>query len=166
MKQKLVFCSIVLMLSFANLTAAKDRPYKNLRDTANWSALPGVASTSISLDKLPYKNILDAAKWSKLKNGRALTVTLYKRSAHGSQFQFGGDPDAMFPVERGGCNWGCCFKICISDAIPGQTCALACGSCVVDGSAFGCAICVGCGAVATAAIELCSIHCCMTAGGC
>ena len=67
MKHKLVLCSILLMLSFANLTVAKNRPFKNLVETANWSALPRVASSSVSLDKLPYKNILDAAKWSKLK---------------------------------------------------------------------------------------------------
>ena len=165
MKQKLVFCSILLMLSFANLTVAKNLPYKNLADTANWSALPRAAATSVSLDKLPYKNILDAAKWSKLKNGRALTASLTKRSAHGSPVQFE-DPEALFPVEHGACNWGCCFKICLFSALPGQTCALGCGSCIVDGSTFGCAICAAFGAVATAAVELCSIHCCLQAGGC
>ena len=166
MKQKLVLCSILLMLSSANLVAAKNRPFKNLIETANWSALPRVASSPVSLNQLPYKNILDAAKWSKLKNGRALTVSLNKRSAHGSPVQDGDDPGALFTIQHGGCNWGCCFKICLRDAIPGQTCAFGCGSCVVDGSTFGCAICAACGAVATAAIELCSIHCCMTAGGC
>jgi hypothetical protein len=165
MKQKLVLCSILLMLAFANLTAAKDLPYKNLIDTANWSALPRAASTSLSLDKLPYKNILDAAKWSMLKNGRALTVSL-KRSAHGAPVQFGDDPSILFPVGAGRCNWGCCFKICLGSALPGTTCAMGCGSCVVDGSTFGCAICAACGVVATAAIELCSINCCIKAGGC
>ncbi|MDX6499439.1 MAG: hypothetical protein QOG23_2699 [Blastocatellia bacterium] len=165
MKQKLVLCSILLMLSFANVTAAKNLPFKNLVETANWSALPRVASTSVSLDKLPYKNILDAAKWSKLKNGRALTISL-KRSAHGAPFQFADDPSALFPVGAGRCNWGCCFKICLGSALPGTTCAMGCGGCVVDGSVFGCAICAACGAVATAAIELCSINCCIKAGGC
>src|SRR5258706_13806001 len=128
MKQKLVLYSILLMLSFANLTAAKNLPYKNLIETANWSSLPRAASTSVSLDKLPYKNILDAAKWSKLKNGRALTVSL-KRSAHGAPVQFADDPSALFPVGKGGCNWGCCFKICLGSALPGQTCAMGGGGC-------------------------------------
>ena len=166
MKQKLVLCSILLMLSSANLIAAKSRPFKNLIETANWSALPRVASTPVSLNQLPYKNILDAAKWSKLKNGRALRVSLTRRSAHGSPFQFEDDPSTLFPVGKGACNWGCCFKICLGSALPGTTCAMGCGSCVVDGSTFGCAICVACGAVATAAIELCSINCCLKAGGC
>jgi hypothetical protein len=166
MKQKLALCSILLMLSFANLAAAKNLPYKNLVDTANWSTLPRAASTSVSLDKLPYKNILDATKWSKLKNGRALTASLTKKSAHGSTLQFPDDPSALFPVEHGGCNWGCCVKTCLRSALPGQTCALGCGSCVVDGSTFGCAICAACGAVGVAAIEFCTLHCCIDPGGC
>lgn len=165
MKQKLVLCSILLMLSSANLIAAKNRPYKNLIDTANWSARPAVASSPVSLNQLPYKNILDAAKWSKLKNGRALRVSLARRSAHGSPFQFE-DPEALFPLEKSGCNWGCCVKKCLYSALPGQTCAFGCGSCLVDGSVFGCAICAACGAVGVAAVEFCTLHCCIDPGGC
>src|SRR5258706_14984097 len=165
MKQKLVLYSILLMLSFANLTAAKNLPYKNLIETANWSSLPRAASTSVSLDRLPYKNILDAAKWSKLKNGRSLRVSLTKRSAHGSPFQFE-DRDALFPVAHGGCNWGCCVKTCLYSALPGTTCAMGCGGCVVDGSVLGCAICAACGAVGLAAVEFCTLHCCINPGGC
>jgi hypothetical protein len=165
-KQKLVLCSILLMLSSANLIAAKNRPFKNLIDTANWSAPPAVASTPVSLNQLPYKNILDAAKWSKLKNGRALRVSLTRRGAHGSPFQFD-DNEALFTVTKGPtCNWSCCVKKCLYSALPGTTCAMGCGSCIVDGSAFGCAICAACGAVGIAAVEFCTLHCCVDPGGC
>lgn len=166
MKHKLVLCSILLMLSFANLTVAKNRPFKNLVETANWSALPRVASSSVSLDKLPYKNILDAAKWSKLKNGRALRASLTRMNAHGSPFQFGDDPAALFPVVKGGCNWGCCVKRCLTSALPGTMCAMGCGGCYVDGSVLGCAVCAACGAVGIAAVEFCTLHCCIDPGGC
>lgn len=166
MKNTLLLCSILLMLSFASLTSAKNLGYKNLLETAKWSTLPKAATPSVSLNKLPYKNILDVAKWSTLTKGRALSASLRRRNAHGSLIQDEGDPGALFPLEHGGCGWGCCFKICLRSAMSGELCIVGCGTCTVDGSIFGCAVCAACGAVAVAAVEFCSIHCCIDAGGC
>ncbi len=165
MKHKLMLCSILLMLSFATLASGKNLLYKNLAEAAKWSALPKAVPTSISLNKLPYKNILDAAKWSKLVNGRALSANLRKRNAHGSPVQGFDDPEALFAFGPGsGCRWGCCFKTCLRSAMSEELCIVSCGSCVVDGSTFGCAICAACGAVAAAAIEFCGLHCCVDPG--
>jgi hypothetical protein len=166
MKHKILLCSILLMLSFASLASAKNLAYKNIAEVGNWSSLSKATSTSISLNELPYKNILDAAKWSRLTNGRALTASLRKRNAHRFPEQ---DPDVLFAVGSGGgggCNWGCCFKRCVRNSLDGVLCAGGCGSCFADGSAYGCAVCAACGAVAVAAVEMCSIGCCMHVGGC
>ena len=168
MKRMLLMFSILLVLSWASVTSAKNLPFKNLIDAAKWSTLPKTASASISLDKLPYKNLTEVARWSRMINGRLLTASLRKK-AHASPVQDFTD-DELFAAgaaaERGGpCNWGCCMKNCLSD-YPGGMCGTNCAACALTGNPWGCAICVGCSAVGLAAIELCSLHCCISAGGC
>jgi len=165
MKRMLLMFSILLMLSGASLTSAKTLPYRNLMEVANWSTVVRTAATPLSVNQLRYKNILDAAKWSRMINGRKLTVSLRKKAHASPVLEYG--EDELFAVGARGsaCNWICCMGNCLSD-YPGGLCGTNCAACALTANPWGCAVCAGCSAVGLAAIELCSIHCCITAGGC
>ena len=168
MKRMLLMFSILLMLSFASVTSAKNLPYKNLLEAAKWSTIAKAATTSVSLDKLPYKNLTEVARWSRMINGRMLSASLRKKAAHASPVQDFTD-DELFAIgdaERGGpCNWACCMRYCLQD-LPESFCGTNCLVCALTGAPWSCAVCASCGAVGIAALELCSIHCCIAAGGC
>ena len=145
--------------------------YRTLRDASQYSmflgedrsSLTSAESRPILLNNLPYKNILNAGKWSRMLTGRAL-MTRSKKNAHVPQ-----DGDEMFMVLEyggGGCNWSCCFKQCMGSAMSGTgtLCTSNCTACGVTGNAWPCAVCVGCGTVGFAAIEFCSLHCCVDPG--
>jgi hypothetical protein len=167
MKRTVLMFSVLLMLSCSGLASAKDVSYKNLIEVAHWSTLPSAAS--ISLERLPYKNILEASKWSRMINGRTLTASLRKKTAHASRVD-DYDSDELFAVGSGGrggagCNWGCCMRNCMAE-YPNQLCAINCGACYFGGGPWPCAMCLSCGAVGIVMIEVCSLHCCQSAGGC
>ena len=187
MKYKLVLCSLLLMLAFADLAVARNSLPNNSGAEA---AGPSTRKSLVSLKKLGYTNLRDASHWSRLTHGRALALSLKKKKAHSFQ-----DPDNcfdcgdMFPgdgnvdgfvieggyVDKtggaaggggGGCDWKCCFKQCIRSALGSadSTCVTNCTACGVLPSPWPCAVCAACGAVAFAAIEFCSLHCCVNPG--
>ncbi|HEX3143837.1 MAG TPA: hypothetical protein VHQ64_07690 [Pyrinomonadaceae bacterium] len=154
-----------------SLVSLEKLPYKNLRDASQYStfvaedrsSVTSAASRPILLNALPFKNILNAGKWSRMLTGRALMSRL-KKNAHVPQ-----DGDEMFMVLEyggGGCNWSCCFKQCMGSAMAGTgtLCTSNCTACGMTGNAWPCAVCVGCGTVGFAAIEFCSLHCCVDPG--
>ena len=177
---KLMACTILALCALVTSAAAKDsrfgnaretrrgqpvtldspRPYSKMRDVAHSLSLSSAESRP-ALKDLPYKNILNAGKWSRMLKGRALTARL-KKNSHAPQ-----EGDEMFIIlEYGGCNWGCCFKQCMSSAMSGTgtLCTVNCTGCGLTGSLFPCAVCGACGAVGFAAIEFCSLHCCVDPG--
>jgi hypothetical protein len=158
--KKLAVCTLLVLCGLVTSVSAK---------SASYSASRRLSRNSVSLNILPYNNLLDVSKWSKLTNGHALTLTLRKKRGHASPPQDFGD-DELFGIGAGGsgggggCGWGCCFKQCLSSALDSQLCILGCGACYVDGSTLGCATCLACGTVALAAVEFCSLHCCVNPG--
>lgn len=164
MKLNSVLCLILIVLGCGSLAQAKDSGYKNLAETSKWSADSNASRVRTPVASLPYKNVVEASKWSKLTNGRALTVTLRKRS-HGLNMQ-DENPDALFTLGAGGCNWSCCFKTCFTSAVGSisQWCIAACGACGLTGNAFSCGICLSCGVVNFAVVEFCALHCCVDPG--
>lgn len=185
MKRKLVLCSVLLLIGFADIAVARNSTSEG-NVSAN-SSLTDKQSSRVSLERLPYKNLRESSKWSRLIHGRALTASLRKKNAHSLQ-----DPDyclgcdLMFPGEGegemigplyelnagkggsggGGCDWKCCFSSCVSSVMgpPGTLCVVSCTACGTSGGAFPCAVCGSCGAVGFAAIEFCSLHCCVNPG--
>ena len=185
MKYKIVLCSLLLMVAFADLAVAR-----NSNNSDAEPAGPSTRKSLISLKKLGYQNLRDASQWSRLTHGRALALSLRKKKAHSFQ-----DPDGclecgdMFPGDGnvdgmviegayldktggvgggggGGCNWSCCFKICMKSAMgPNDNiCLTNCTGCGLTGSPWSCAICAACGTVGFAAVEFCGLHCCVNPG--
>ena len=189
MRHKLVFCSLLLVIAFTGVAAAKSSRDDNEGSSSRLREAGIRASTS--LNRLPYKNLLDSSKWSRLIHGRALTATLKKKNAHSAQDVdspctecdllfapddvYGGEMigplselNAGKLTSSGGCNWGCCFKICVASAMDGagNLCTTSCTACGLTGNSWPCAVCVGCGTVGFVAIEFCGLHCCVNPGGC
>ena len=186
MKYKLVLCSLLLLIAFADLAVARNSlSNKTVAEAGDPS--PRNERSSISLKKLSYRNLRDASHWSQLTHGRALTLSLRRKKAHSFQDPYGcldcgdmfppdPDVDPMLIIQDGyldksgsvgtGCNWSCCFKICMGSAMAGTgtLCATNCTACGLTGSAWACAVCVGCGTVGFAAIEFCGLHCCVNPG--
>ena len=160
MKKQLLLVGVLFMLSVCITASAKNSPYKHLSEVANWSH----STNPLSLNNLPYKNILDAARWSGLPTGRVLAAQL-KKHAHSPQGT-AGDLILMEDNSGAGCGWSCCFKSCMSSALgdAGNGCLVNCTGCGLTGAPWACAICVGCGAVAIAALEFCGLHCCVNPG--
>jgi hypothetical protein len=159
MKKMLLLCSVALVLLTASVASAKTSPYKNLITAANWSNTPAASD---------YKNLRAAANWS--RSAKPLSG-LIKKGARFSRVQ---DPiqdpwldDEMFGDEAYGYprTWKYCVKTCVTSAMQGtgQTCIMGCASCAT-GSVWGCAICASCGVVGFAAIEFCTLHCCVNPG--
>lgn len=189
MKHKLLLFTL-LLIAFADVAVARSPVDKNNAPAASQLSAPRKELSVVSVNKLPFKNLQDSSKWSTLPHGRALTASLRKKKAHGSPAQdycldcgdllFGGDGgggDLVGPLitlngnEKaggggGGCGWTCCFQQCMSSAMTGtgSLCVGNCTACGVTGSAWACAICVGCGTVGFAAIEFCTLHCCVNPG--
>src|SRR5437763_17179182 len=103
MKQKLVLCTMLLLIAFVDIAVAKSSPDNNEAAISRGSSR---AEKQVALDRLPYQNLRDSSKWSKLIHGHALTASLRKKHAHGSQepdycldcdllFQ---DPDMIDPL--------------------------------------------------------------------
>ena len=175
MKQKLVLCSVLLLIAFADIAVARNSTHDGAV-SANLSRAEKQL-TRISLERLPYKNLRESSKWSKLVHGRALTVTLRKKNAHSLQDDcidcgslFPGDEEMIGPLYGSGskgCGWSCCFKQCMGSAMSGDAdtfCLVNCTACGTTGNVFSCAICASCGAVGIAAIEFCGLHCCVNPG--
>jgi|SRR5215831_1174929 len=188
MKEKLLVCIVLLMLGCVGTTAAKSGTLNNEAASAD-SARAEKRFPRISLERLPYKNLQESSKWSKLMNGRALTISLRKKKAHGSSqgqdYCLGCDTDSMFgndgdnagfesydgvgnPNARGGgaCGWSCCFKQCMNSAMSGtgQLCTTNCAACGFAPNPWSCAVCAACGTVGFVAIEFCALHCCVNPG--
>ena len=188
MKQKLVLCNVLLLIVFADIAMAKSSPTSNEDSVSPGSSRAEGQLTPTSFDRLPFKNLRDSSRWSKLTHGRALTASLRKKHAHSSQepdycmdcdllFLDGGDGEMIGPLSElnanakgggggGACDWKCCFKTCMNSAMTGTgtLCSTNCTGCGLTGSAWPCAICIGCGTVGFMAIEFCSLHCCVNPG--
>ena len=188
MKHKIVFCSLLLMIAFADMAVARSLAPDN---GGAEGARPSPRKPSVSLAKLGYQNLRDASQWSRLTHGRAFTLSLKKKKAHGFQDpdgclecgdMFPSDPDWGDPMQiiqdgyvdktggsgggGGSCGWSCCFKICMNSAMAGtsELCTINCTACGVTGNPWPCGICLGCGTVGFAAIEFCGLHCCVNPG--
>jgi hypothetical protein len=182
MKQKLVLCSMLLLIAFVDIAVAKGSPDNNEAAISRGSSR---AEKQVALDRLPYRNLRDSSKWSKLIHGHALTASLRKKHAHGLQnpdeclecdllFSEYGSGDMIGPIFEmnssktggGGCDWKCCFKTCVGSAMAdtGTLCTTNCTACGLTGNAWPCAVCAGCGVVGFAAIEFCGLHCCVNPG--
>ena len=182
MKQKLVLCSMLLLIAFVDIAVAKGSPDNNEAAISRGSSR---AEKQVALDRLPYRNLRDSSKWSKLIHGHALTASLRKKHAHGLQnpdeclecdllFSEYGSGDMIGPIfdmnatnrGGGGCDWKCCFKTCVGSAMAdtGTLCTTNCTACGLTGGAWPCAVCAGCGVVGFAAIEFCGLHCCVSPG--
>lgn len=184
MKQKLVLCSVLLLIIFADIAVAKSSSDNNEVPILSGSSRAERKVALTSLNRLPYQNLRDSSRWSRLVNGRALAISLRKKHAHGSQ-----DPDYCFDCDLmfsdksgdqmvqptfglagglggGGCDYKCCFKTCMGSAMAGTgtLCTGNCTACGLTGGTWSCAVCVGCGVVGFAAIEFCGLHCCVNPG--
>jgi hypothetical protein len=185
MKQKLVLCGVLLLLfGFADIAVARNSTHNDGTISADLSRADKQV-TRMSLQRLPYKNLLESSKWSRLSHGRVLAASLRKKNAHSLQDpDLCTDCDLLFPGDGegemigplydmndkssygGGCDWKCCFKTCVDSAMSGtgSLCITSCTACGTVGGAFACAVCASCGAVGFAAIEFCSLHCCVNPG--
>ena len=156
MKKKLLLCSISMVLLSFGVASAKTSPYENLMTAANWSNLHAPRD---------YKNILAAAKWSHLS--RPVRGGLITRGARFARVQDPWEEGEMFGDDAFGYprTWKYCVKTCVASAMEGAgtTCISGCASCGA-GSVWGCAVCASCGAIGFAAIEFCTLHCCVNPG--
>lgn len=154
MKRKLLLCCISIVLLSAGVASAKSSTYENLASAANWSTLSATKD---------YKNILAAAKWSRSPR----TLSLNSKSARLSRMQdpfWDRDDDlfgSLYPR-----TWTTCVRTCVTSAMEGTstTCVSGCLGCVSLVSPWACAVCLSCGAVGGAAVEFCTLHCCVNPG--
>ena len=152
MKQRLLLCSVSIILLSASIAVAKKSPYPNIADASNWSTPAETTAVSIG----DYRNILAATKWSSLPKhliGRADKKVGLTRAV-----------DEMFGEKSP--TWKQCFSTCVGSALEGAgtMCATNCTACGVAPNPWSCAICAGCGAVGFAAVEFCALKCCVNPG--
>jgi hypothetical protein len=154
MKQRLLLCSVSLILLSASMAVAKKSPYPNIADASHWST--PAETTAVSTGD--YRNILAATKWSSLPKhliGRANK----KVRLTGAVLD-----DEMFEEARP--SWKQCFSTCVGSAMEGAgtMCITNCTACGLVPNPWSCAVCIGCGTVGFAAIEFCALRCCVNPG--